>query len=326
MTDQVVNDMLNEWINDKEDNTVCVQTNALIRYLDRHLYSTFPEVKSFLHRLGEWLSNVKGDDRRCLFEFVPNLFFVGPKEFESLQEAAFEESYTQWILSTSVQAKINSTSDFNSLINEELKQTAFTQLTDSMNISHFHHAAKMRIKNRKLNVTWHADIQVGTDRLKSSIDMLKNKNIKRLVILEDHVGSGSQLRKVLNKSKDIFDNFSVLVIPLLCGQQGYNEGKSLARKYNFSFRPVLVMNEHARILHNSQGQSSEILNQVKDVAENYKEMYVTKHRGKSDSIYGFADSGSLLVMHTNCPNNTMLFIRANTERWRPLFPRQGRHE
>jgi hypothetical protein len=40
--------------------------------------------------------------------------------------------------------------------------------------------------------------------------------------------------------------------------------------------------------------------------------------------FGFADTGALVVMHSNCPDNTVPIIHHSSDTWDPLFPRSSR--
>ncbi|MCB1667874.1 MAG: hypothetical protein R3E73_04215 [Porticoccaceae bacterium] len=325
MTEKEIQEMVISWGLGLDDGSEFMALQELIRYLDKLLFSEYDVLPKFKQRLNGWLGNVeKVEEKKSLYQLIPNLFFVGSKEFKSLYKTAFEENYLQWLFKTSGELKFDSTESFNAIIQEEVNRTAFTKLTDSMNLNDFYHANGLI--NKGLSIDWYADVRAGgEDRVASSIELLKKRNIERVVILDDHVGSGSQMDYVLNGANTLFSEFSVLVIPLLCGKTGYENGMSLARALHFMFKPVLIMNEHVFISAKQETQSNDILEKVKQIAEKYEKKYIDENNGEYDTIYGFGESGSLLIMHTNCPNNTMPLIHSNYDEWTPLFPRQGGH-
>lgn len=325
MTEHEFKLMVDNWGLCVEEGPKYIAIGELIRYLDKLLYSEYDVIPKFKQRLNQWVNNVEDEsDKKSLYELVPNLFFVGAKEFRSLYKTAYEENYIQWLLKTTENLRFKNTQEYTEFVEGEVAKTAFTQLTDSMNINEYYHANG--VDNKGLSITWYNDArQGGEERVLSSIEILQRKGIERVVILDDHVGSGSQMQYVLDRIQPLLDNFEVLVIPLLCGNTGYERGLQLSRDRDFCFKPVLVMNSHVSISKDKENQSNAVLDAVKLIAERYKDEYFDQDNGEYPDIYGFSDSGSLLIMHTNCPNNTMVLIHSEYDNWKPLFPRQGGH-
>jgi hypothetical protein len=113
------------------------ETNAQIEHLAEDLFNEYeptrPPHPSFWQRLDGWIGNVPDDlDQRTMFEFVPHLFFVGPREMEILHRVAFNTNVARWLIEQ-LRMSLDDPGAEHKLA-EAVRRTWFCPITDSMRI------------------------------------------------------------------------------------------------------------------------------------------------------------------------------------------------
>lgn len=80
MTEKEIQEMVISWGLGLDDGSEFMALQELIRYLDKLLFSEYDVLPKFKQRLNGWLGNVeKVEEKKSLYQLIPNLFFVGSK-------------------------------------------------------------------------------------------------------------------------------------------------------------------------------------------------------------------------------------------------------
>jgi len=316
---------------DDSNNPQFLRIESQIDYLCGRLYSEYevtkyPPFTDFPYRLRDWLDSAPDeDDQKVLFQMVPKIFFIGSHEYASLYRAAFNGPIARWLID---QVGLNIDDEtIQAKIRNEIKSTWFCAITDSMQIARFYHINN--IEGTDLRPDWRV---LNTLSTKYQItDFMNKEKLKRIVLLEDFVGSGSQMSSAVNFAATLPNDCPILLCPLIICPSGFNKGVQLENNYpgKVTFDPALVLDSTA-ILHKTPQQNEDPLN------NKFREIVVRLYgrvEGTSSGIlygpYGFSEhvenGGLLVVLYTNCPDNTLPIIHHKSDTpWHPLFPRSSR--
>lgn len=306
-------------------------------YIDKYLvfreknsyYEFHPTIGPFakyFDRLVAWLENVEEDEhQKQLFRFAPSIFFLGSKEFISLYRNALNENIIQWLIETEDIGL--GMSDLETGLHKALSKTWFCGVTDSMHISDFHHVNNL--EGKVWRPDWHSLSRLG-DPNKIACTMVK-EGLNKLVLLEDFVGSGSQLLGadgtgackdgVIGFAAQIPCDIQVLVCPLvICPTGVENISRAVSRYKNVQFSPVLELAPELFLRESPMTNEPQLFQDIRELIKRNKD------RINSKIPFGFSGTGSLTIMYTNCPDNTLPFLHASSKgnNWKPLFPRSSR--
>lgn len=300
-----------------------------VRSYDEYQPTKASHSPSFEKRLLNWISNVDKDHvQQILFRFVPKIFFVGHEEFTSLYISAIEECITPWLIDIN-QIDIFS-KDMSEQIDQAKNRTWFCPITDSMVISEFCHVNHLTGNSDRPD--WRSLSKFTDDKTKI-VDYIRNNSIDQIVLLEDFIGSGGQvlgkdafgikgaipfLCELLSENPDL--NLNALIVPLIIYEIGLNNITQHIRKNHntpdqIHVAPVLTLPK-SLFLHQKTSENAEIFDVVESMTK-YNFYY---------GPFGYDDTGSTVVMYTNCPDNTLSMIHETLDNWAPLFPRVSREK
>lgn len=265
------------------------------------------------------------EDQLILFELVTKIFFVGIEEFRSMYQSAMTGNIARWVSDLrgfSLQDCTNK-----SLFESAMKRIWCCPITDSLVISEFYHIN--RINFPSLRPDWRSLLILGSpDKI---VAYMESKNLDSIVLLEDFVGSGNQMEKAVTLAANLPNKPNILLCPMLVCPDGFKKGKELEKLHsNLTFDPVLRLSDSILARRESSwGTESEMLFKEKlcDLIESNYEMVSggkSNHEQEPFGPYGYASTGSLVVMSSNCPNNTIPMIHSQTKTWNALFPRSQR--
>lgn len=311
-------DIVAKWSRDADSDDLLTLWER-VEWLRSELFESYQPASysRFEDRLSEWLVNfAEADTQKTMFRLLGHLFFVGREQFASLARAAFNDAITRWIIDQ--EAIAIDALNLDDQIEQAIAQTWFCPITDSMSINTF----------LKLNMTgghshrpdWRSLAQMGdAEKVRKFITQGK---IKRLVLLEDFVGSGSQMQSTLHwASTAVPPNFPILVVPLICCPQGLRRGRELSSEIaNLRFEPVLSLRPELFVGKDKQLNEPALFSEVRVIAADAAANYPTKFH----EPFGFADTGALVVLHTNCPDNSLPLLHDHGKTWHALFPRISR--
>lgn len=314
-----IDKLVGNWIRDAEFGSKVERLNTEINYLSKRLYSKYEPCPfdDFKNRLDEWIFNVDSeDDRRLLFELASNISFIGHNEFDALYRSTFRHVVPRWIIESegySIRDK-----DLHKRLKKDIAQTWFCPVTDSMRINAFYHVN--HIDNFEFRPDWKSLAIFGSeDKIRKYI---RDKKIRRLVLIEDFVGTGTQMEKAAQFAARLIDErFQVLVVPLvLCPKGQERAGKISATYPNVTFLPALNLPAGQFITEAATLNEPQLHTALRDLIFRIP----ATHETCSEGPLGFRKTGGLVVMYSNCPNNTIPAVWNETPSWAPLFPRSKR--
>lgn len=334
-----MNNKIEEWVNqwsiDNRDE-IYRMINAQINFFAKELYHDYQPIQaqatSFQNRLEQWLLNVSEDcDRRTLFKLLPYIFYAGTKEFSALYRVAYNEIIASWLIDTD-NISLNDFSVAQISINESLRSCWICPITDSFNINSFFHINN--IPNNGWNERrpqWYGieRIEDGGQLWESHLRYIQRNNIRKLVLLEDFVGSGSQIASAIDFIMGKGLNLDVLLIPLIICQDGVREFNHLSGKYDgLSFRTALELPDNCFIKRTPSIGEHDDLQLIRELIQR---MYLKTSGGfpegpeKPYSPFGYRHTGGLIVMSSNTPDNSLPSIHWKSDTWTPIFPRHSRN-
>lgn len=305
------------------------ETNLKLAHLEERIYSTYepsqPPEQGFWKRLERWLENVAPDEsvEKVLFNSIPEFFYLGPKEFEELYRLAYNRQIARWLIEeTNLMVDAD---DIDNTLIDAVRETWFCPISDSMRINSFFHVNQIPATH-DYRPDWRSMYKFGDEQ--HIRDYCTSHNIKRIVLLEDFVGGGSQMDDAVRYAAKFSNSFSVLVIPLVICPRGLLTIKSIENDCDVTFSPVLALDENS-FLPKAFTPNEKPL--ITDLRKLVIDKYLTVSDGqppapgmKPYGPFGYYDTGGMIVMYTNTPDNTIPIIHWKSGTWNPLFPRHSR--
>lgn len=299
---------------------------GLYETLAAHLFHQFEPTKKvsnrvsrdFMARLNTWLNCFESEeDQWNAFRSIEYLFFAGHQEFEELYRCASEHIIKPWLIDL---ANIDIFSENASeLLNAELKATWPCPVTDSLRINGFLHITGL--EGQSLRPDWLSLRELGCpDRIEA---YRNKKGIKYLVLLEDFVGSGGQLCRALKFASENF-NGPIIVIPLIIcapGDKAVKDKIAELKNNNITYKPVSILSDSCLVGPASTPGEPKLFSKLRATL---KSGYETIEHPLDGEEFGWNKVGSLVVLYSNCPNNTPPIYHQTSATWKPLFPRSER--
>lgn len=313
--------LLQEWaLRDWDADSEVFLDQAAVQYLGQKAYDDYEpsQFDRFEDRLDRWLHNMDDDDDRLtLFKLLSRLFFIGRPEFESLCRAAFHGPVTRWIANEcAVDIADPAAMD---IINAGVQRTWFCPITDSMRISSFLKVNQLNGHSHRPD--WRSLRKFGEPA--KVISYIKANQIDRIVLLEDFVGSGTQMKSAVKFAAELSDDIKTLACPLVTCPGGDETGLELQRTYaNITYEPVMRVAPGMLIKPDPQTDEPELYAKVRDLIVRVRDrLGPTEADEESKRHHGFRGTGAVISMYSNCPNNSLPIIYDETPEWDPLFPR-----
>lgn len=303
-----------------EENKDCelLKIHAKLGWLNDELFDDYePRAYSdFLHRLSDWLSNVAdAADKLTLFKLAGEVFFVGRAQMASLFRTAFNDNISRWVID---QAELRLDDPaLPAELADHMRGTWICPVTDSMRINKF-----LKVNDLEGHVyrpDWFSMAEFGDqERIRRYVE---STTIKRLVLLEDFVGSGRQIRTAIDFAMQSLPNIPILVVPLICCPDGALRTRKLASKRELlTFDPVLELPESVFIRRLSREDEPTLHSEIRGLTDRLGGRLPTMWADE----FGYNDIGSLIVLHSNCPDNSLPLLHDDGEKWKALFPRVRR--
>ncbi|MEC3881918.1 phosphoribosyltransferase-like protein [Parapedobacter sp. 10938] len=335
-----MNSTIEHWVNQwsvDEDSDIYRNINSQVNFFARELYHDYQPTQgqavSFQDRLENWLLNADDDDdKKTLFKILPHLFYVGNKEFAALYKVAYNELIASWLIDTD-NIDFNDLDDAKKQLDQGIRDCWICPITDSMQINAFFHINN--IPNNRWNEwrpQWRRIEREGDNEplWQSYESYITKHNIKKLVILEDFVGSGSQIAGtvefIMKKNLDL----DVLLLPLINCPDGVVRFNNLAENYDrLTYKSVMELPERCFVKETVAVDEPLEFVAFRQLA---KKTYLLVSggipeldNGKPYSPFGFRKTGGLVVMFTNTPNNTLPMVHWSSNSWFPIFLRHSRN-
>ena len=315
----------------------CRETNLRLHYLEDRLFSTyvqfFPPNAGFWRRLASWIKNANGDDHleRQLFKSINNIFYIGPDEFNELYRQAYNRSVSRWLIDLNKIGFTNVNQSKNMLLSE-VSSTWFCPVSDSLKIGDFYHLNSIPTP-ADLRPDWRTLSKLGDNQAIRTY--IQNHKIKYIVLLEDFVGGGSQMSEAVDYIQQFTDLVSVLIVPLVVCPAGTKNISQKVLGTSMRYDPVLELSSECFISQMKDDDEKEYITQLREMANRtYLSVTNGQEAGKADfdgvlikPYYplGWDQTGGLVVMHTNTPDNTLPMFHWSSESWSAIFPRHSRN-
>lgn len=329
---------VNRWILERGHGETFQKAKDLIACLCKHLFAEYEPTTGpnppFPSRLEAFINNlVDDDDKKLLYRLVARIHFIGRRDFHSLYRTAYTANTTRWLLDL-IGVNIFHPDVFHQLT-AEIAQTWLCPITDSLDISAFYHVnnlegTSIRPQFRSFTelAAREAAVEKGTTK-KLVEQIMTDAGHHQLVLLEDFVGSGSQIERAVSFAQTLFaGQLKILLCPLLICPQGHALARRLDSKYpNLTYDPVAQLDESSFVspVHrNSDDQFSTSLRNL--VITTYQEVCggLPAKDEPPYSPFGYKDTGSTTVMYSNCPDNSLPLLHHRSPTWSPIFPRNQR--
>ncbi len=321
---QNLQERLRRWMMSLPDGPAIQDVNEQVEHLAEELYSEYEPTKGpnpdFWKRLEAWLDNLSEPDQKILFKSLRHLFFIGDRELNNLYRVAFNETVPMWLMDL-LGLDLDSP-DLDVKLQEALDATWFCPLTDSMRINAFYHLNHISGFNHRPD--WTSLATLGSP---TQIEAYMSKyRIERIVLLEDFVGSGSQVGHAIEFAAALPSARQVLAIPLVMCPIGTADMEARMRTYaNLQVRPVLNLHRFDFVSATPVTDEPALYSELRSVADTaYIEIEKSAPAHQLQGPLGFRDTGGLVVLSTNCPDNTLPFIHFQCATWKALFPRASR--
>jgi len=308
-----------------------------LEFLNQELYQHYVPTQGanypdFLSRFSRWLMNLdEENERQLLFEFAPTLAYFGRDEFVKLHQAAFRGPITWWVVDELGLSFADG--DFTEkLTNGLFRDTWYCPVTDSMQISDFYHANNIgsvddRPDFRSLARFGRPDKVLQYMR-ENTDARLRPQPLKRIVLLEDFVGGGTQIEDAIRFAADLDPGVHILFVPLIVCPAGAEKSAELETRYpgRVKCQPVLEM-ERATFINPSSDFTNDPFHEAFRQLLHNSYMKVVGNGDAAPRPYGpFGcwETGAAVVMHSNTPANTLPVVHHVSDTWEPLFPRSAR--
>lgn len=323
--------ILQKWcLEDADGSNGIEELKRDVEFLEREIYHEYTVTAhgdhgAFGYRLARWIGSADAEaDQKELYRILRHLFFIGRNEQESAYRTAFSKHILQWLMS--VCGIDPFAADARQQITEELQKTRFTEITDSFGIRAF--CLLNGIQGEDVRYKWEGNI-VNWDADAFRVNVLRENQAheeskKNLVLLEDFVGSGSQMLDAVNLAVSLGNQVNVLLCPLFICPDGAEAARDLANQYtNLTFSPVLAFEKRFFL------SPTAIVGEHRDFSA-LRDLLIRIHpkiRGTEQEYgpFGYRQTGGFIVPSSNCPDNTIPALHRKKENsWDPLFLRTSR--
>lgn len=313
--------------------------NRQIAHLERWLFKSYEPDKfnsgDFWHRLNECFSKLNTDaEKQSIFHLVTKILYLGPVEFEELYRCAYDGPIARWLVD--LEGIDVFATDASVKLKQAARETWFCPVTDSFRVNAFFHINNLSV-GTSLRPDWRSLCELA-DEGKLNNYCVAN-GIKRLVLLEDFVGGGSQSMSAVHFAATLTHGLNVLFVPLVICPGGHTRALALERVLcakradSLRYEAVLRLPDNAFLTPTSAPIDIDdpMLGVLRQTIE---DTYIRVSGGaplgtKPYHPYGYPvnkPTGSLVVMYSNTPDNTLPLIhwRPAGSSWSPIFPRHTR--
>jgi len=327
----VIADKVQRWAATETGDLDYNSIHAEIEYLIAHRFDqyvpTIGPAPDFRTRFVKWLDNagLSESDQKLLFRLVPYIFFLGREEFIALQRGAFLGPVYRWLVD---EIGLQFTDpDRDAKLHTAIGETWFCPITDSAHISDFYHANNL--SGVEFRPEWRAAAALSNGDSTALQQQMARDGLRRVVLVEDLVGSGSQMSDLVPLLQSLPATIKVLIAPLVVCPTGAAAGRTIASSLpNVAFDPVLELPKHAFVAEVPDPNEPTFFTAIRDLIQR---IYPSVADGQPahDAIrpygpFGWRRTGALIVSYNNTPDNTIPVIQHQSAVWNPLFPRSSR--
>lgn len=331
MTRAEFREILQRWcLEDSQGANGIEELKRDLEFLERELFHEYSVTAygghaNFGTRLAYWIGNLNDDDdRKDLYRVLAHLFFIGRREQEAAYRTSYSKHVMQWLMTVS---NIDPFShNASQLLAHALAATRFTEVTDSFGIRAF--CTANLIQTEALRYKWEGNTENWNPAVfrKNVLCEDGNGNLGRrnLVLLEDFVGSGSQILSAVDLAVSLGPEVNVLLCPLFICPEGAKEALKISNTFDhFSYSPVLELDQRFFVSPNPVADEQPEFPRVRRLLQ---KIHPLLEGGPQEyGPFGYRQTGGFIVPYTNCPDNSVPAIHKRMENsWQPLFLRNSR--
>lgn len=330
-----MNNQVEKWVNewaiasgDHSFRDINSQMNFFSSVLFHDYQPTQGLASSFRSRLENWLSNLTNDkDRKILFKILPHIFYVGSKEFNNLFRVAYNEILAKWLIDVD-NIDFDDIKNAKNRLDNSIRDCWICPITD-FDIGSFFHINNIPSTDwNEWRPLWEK-AAVNQDYWQGLLNHINDYSIKKLVLIEDFVGSGSQsggmVDFVLSQGLDL----DVLLLPLINCPVGDQLFTNMASHYaRLTYSAVLKPSDNCFVTQVKVDGEPDDFDHFRELLERcYLQVSngVAPGNQKPYSPFGYRETGGLIVMYSNTPDNSIPSIYWTSDTWNPIFPRHSRN-
>ena len=308
------------------------EIRSLTDFLEQVLYAEYEPVGvgaqgEFGVRLAEWIGSAQRDaDRRALYLLLGRLVFLGRAQMMAGYRTAYSRNIASWLMDVEGLSFFGRATE--ARLNKAAEETAFTEVTDSFGLGNF--LRWNNIAGRGLRFTWEQHLSTWDPDAFMRDVMYSGPGVprKNLVLLEDFVGSGSQMVRAVNLACSLADVERVLLCPIVICPDGGDCARALVRKYGkLNYSPVLELPEEAFIAEVAVPDEHKHHELIRKALVGLQALVKGTPRSwpQATSAFGYMDTGAVFCKFDNCPDNSVPVLHHRSDLgWSPLFLRTAR--
>jgi hypothetical protein len=131
-------------------------------------------------------------------------------------------------------------------------------------------------------------------------EFIAANTIRRVVLLEDFVGSGTQMRSAVRFAAKLSPDFQILACPLIICPDGDAVGRELSDRFpNVAFEPVLRIAPGMLIKPEAQPGEPPLHAAIRSLTQRVRDRLAAPGRDE-ESYHGFKQTGAVFAMYSNC--------------------------
>jgi hypothetical protein len=292
---------------------------------------------NYMERLAAWIGNVASDDdQKLLLEYALFISFFSHDDMAALYLAAMERIVVGWVAKQAGSTlSVRSLQDFSDRVRKEtMSHTWFCPVTDSMDINEFckiNHLQGISHRPQFAALQFEAENPKSPNPLVAAnwIQYMANPTteshrsrppLKRLVLLEDIVGSSTQCENAITWALRSL-GVPVLFVPLVLCPNGSDKLRRLESLFSgkLTVCPVIELQRGDLLGPERNGENGW---KISTALEALIDRIVPNIAPLIDP-YGYLDTGCSIATFKNTPDNTIPIVhhKPTNGRWAPLFPR-----
>ena len=297
-----------------------------IRYLaELRFWQYTPTLRErFEDRVYKWLSmsGLALDGLESLLRLIPFLQFIDRDDMLALYRSALNGPIAQWLIDLT---DLNfGDQELDSQLSKALENTWICPITDSMDIAQFLHVNSLSKHSER--PSWKVLTSFGSPE--KILEYVAERGYKRLVLLEDFVRSGTQIAGPVIFAARTLD-LPVLVVPLVVSHLASVKVSRIARRFpKINYRPLFEVPRSAILFRSPEVNEHPLFASMRQIVDDTFYRVAAPVPSDSEKLtkpFGFCDRfGMFVVLHTNCPNNSLPLLWHNSPTWTALFPRVSR--
>ena len=288
------------------------EIRSLTDFLEEVLYAEYEPVEvgaqgEFGVRLAEWIGSAPRDaDQRALYLLLGRLVFLGRGQMMAGYRTAYSRNIASWLMDVEGLSFFGGATE--ARLNKAVEETAFTEVTDSFGLGNF--LRWNNISGRGLRFTWEQHLSTwDPDAFMREVMHSGSGAARRhLVLLEDFVGSGSQMVRAVNLACSLTDVDQVLLCPIIICPDGGDCAHGLVRNYpKLSYSPVMELPQDAFIAETAVPGEHKHHDLIRKALLALHALVSGNPGNWSQAIsaFGYMDTGAVFCKFDNCPDNTV---------------------